>query len=429
MRIVYLCHFSNQIVREHLSLKKWKMRNSVFRLLKHSIQTHADYAVWNTDFISEFEKYPDLEFHIVSPHNGMKKSIQSFNVKGINYHFFKDDGNLLYDYMSAKLNSKEKTNYRSNRQKIKKIIDSIQPDLVVLCGSECTPFAIGVLDVVNTPIYVFLQSCANLKKYIDAGIGSDYNRSIERAIFRKAKYFGTRVAEFYEKYKEINNDALCLSIAFPTHQPVIHNIRKEYDFVFFGRVVKNKGIEDVIKALALVSKKYPETKLNIIGQCSPDYRAILENMIHDYSLGSNVVFSPYYEKMDDMYRQVQKSHYAVLPGITAPLNSTVRESMFMRMPTIVYNNNAIEKINTGMQCLFAARMKDHEDLALKMSFCMGNPNEAMKIADNAFIYAQENLSNKQIGEKIVENIKAIINYTQKGTPIPEDLLFQEIKSV
>ena len=133
--------------------------------------------------------------------------------------------------------------------------------------------------------------------------------------------------------------------------------------------------------------------------------------------------------MDDMYRQVQKSHYAVLPGITAPLNSTVRESMFMRMPTIVYNNDAIQKINTDMHCLFAAKMEDYEDLALKMVFCLDNPLEALKSANNAFDYAQKNLSNNQIGKTVVANINAIINYTQKGTPIPEDLLYQEIKNI
>lgn len=430
MKIVYLCHFSNSMVRQSLDLKDWKLRNRVLTMLRHDPQRQTDYAIWNTDFISEFEKHHDIEFHIVSPHNGMKKAIQYFMINGIYYHFYKDDGNLLTDFLRAKLRVNERTEYKKNRKIIKKIISNIQPNLIVLCGAECTPFAISILDVENIPTYVLLQTCANLQKYIDAGgIVSNYGREIERRIFEKSKFFGTIVKEYYRKYIEINPHAICLPIRFPSHQPSIHNVNKIYDFVFFGRIVANKGIEEVIKALSIVLITHPKARLNIIGTCLPDYKAMLLNMIQKYGIIDNVEFSTYFEKIDDLYYQVQKSRFAVLPGITAPLNSTVRESMFMRMPTIVFENDTIANINANNQCLLTAEMLNTNDLATKMLYAIEHPQEVDRIADNAYHYAQSHLSNTKIGNIIVANMKAIVHFYEDEVPILDDMLYDEKESV
>lgn len=425
MKIAYLCHFSNYSVRNRLLLKTWSTRNHIFRLLKHPKQHHADYAVWNTDFIKEFEKNNQHEFHVISPHSGMKKRIQEFAHNGIYYHFFKDDGSLLYDFVFAKLKLGQRTNYKTNRERISMIIDKINPDIVVLCGAECTPFAIAVLDINKIPVYTLLQTCANLKKYIDAGIGTDYDRSIERAIFKKAMYFGTIEKQFYEKYKEINENAICLPVRFPTHNPSIINVKKEYTFVFFGRVVANKGIEDLLSALAIVVKKYDNVRLNVIGSCSPEYRAVLDKKIADLGLQDNVVYSPYYCNMDDMYMQVQKAQIAVLPGITASMNSTVRESMFMKIPTIVYETNACNLANKERQCLIIAQMNNIEDLASKMFYCLEHPDKLKVIVNNAYDYANTHFSNEHIGDKLIKNIIAIVNYNNYHTPIPRSLLYNE----
>lgn len=425
MKIAYLCHFSNSTVRDNLLLKTWSTRNLIFRLLNHPKQCHADYAVWNTDFITEFEKKMQYEFHIISPHSGMKKRIQEFAHNGIFYHFFKDDGSLLYDFVFAKLKLGQRTNYRTNRERISKIIDKINPDILVLCGAECTPFAIAVLDIKRIPVYALLQTCANLKKYIDAGIGSEYDRSIERAIFKKVMYFGTIEKQFYDKYKEINENAICLPVRFPTHNPSIINVKKENTFAFFGRVVANKGIEDLLSALAIVVKKYDNVRLNIIGSCSSEYRSVLDKMIAELGLYDNVVYSPYYCNMDDMYMQVQKAQIAVLPGITASMNSTVRESMFMKIPTIVYETNACNLANKQKQCLIIAQMNDVEDLATKMIYCLEHPDELEVIVNNAYEYANTNFSNEQIGDKLINNITAIVNYNNNYTPIPSNLLYNE----
>lgn len=429
MRILYLCHFSNKIVRNHLILKRWKLRNFIFKLLHHPIQKHVDYAVWNTDFFAEFERFHNEEFHILSPHNGMKKAFQSFELNEINYHFFKDDGNLLSDWLKAKLRIGEKTNYISNRKKIARIIKVVEPDLIILCGAECTPFAISALDVKKVPIYVLLQTVANLQKYIDAGIGSDYERLIERMIFQKSQFFGTIERQFFEKYKEINDDALCLPVRFPTHNPCIYEERKLFEFVFFGRVVVNKGIEDVLRALAIVVKKHSSANLNIIGSCAPDYKEKLNTIIEDLELTDRVVFSPFFSDMDDMYRQVQKSTIAVLPGITASMNSTVREAMFMKIPTIVYETSACSIVNEKKPCLLIAKMKDVDDLAKKMCYCLDNPGIIRNIANNAHEYASTIFSNSQIGDRLIANCEAIYQYSKNNVPVPKELLFNESESV
>ena len=127
--------------------------------------------------------------------------------------------------------------------------------------------------------------------------------------------------------------------------------------------------------------------------------------------------------MDDMYREVQKARVVVVPGITAMLNSTVREAMLMKKPVVLYETEATIKINREKQCLIVAKMKDIEDLSNKMLLAIENTELANEVALNGFEYAKSHYSNNKIGLKLANNIKSIVDFEKKQTPIPEDLIW------
>lgn len=412
MKIVFLSHFSNPTIRRFLNLEEYKIFNFIRRIVnKKPINSYDDFAIWVSDYISEFEKYSEHEFHIVAPHIGMKKRYQEFLVNGINYHFFKCDGGYIQNVINSRFLLNEKNDYSLNRKRIKSIFEKINPDIIILCGAENPHYATSVLDINNIPIYVILQTLLNDPKRIEMGVGSEYRRRIEKKIFSHAGYFST-ISENEAKYiKECNESAKIFAVKFPTHRPdVALPYKKDYDFVFFARqITKNKGIEDLLLALAKVFKSYENVKCNIIGRIKDDYKEYLQNLIDTHGLQDNIHFSGYYEQIEDTYKNVVKSSVVVIPGITAALNSTVRESMLMGLPTICFESSATLDINKEKQCLLLAEMSDVDDLANKMLFTLENEEQTKQIALNGKEYADREFGNKSIVEKLLNNCKLISN--------------------
>lgn len=409
--IAFLCHFSNAIIRERLNLKNLSLRR--FFLSKKGITSvYDDFAIWVSDYISEFEKHPEIEFHIVSPHFGLKKKNQSFALNGIHYHFFKYRCGFLYSCLNKLFHIEEKQRFRQNRKKIRLIVNQIEPDLIVLCGAENPYYSIGVLDIKNKPIYVILQTLLNDQKRINMGVGSSFRRKIEIEIFRHALYFCVSNEKAVAKIKEVNHKAVILPAGFPTHRTyIVLPKKKEYDFVFFARgVTKYKGIEDLLQAFSIVKKSHSKINLCIIGICAKEYKKHLNSVMEQLAIKDNVHFAGYYENLTDVFVNVAKAKVVVVPGITAGLNSTVRESMIMGMPTICYETPATQQINREETCLLTAPMNDVKALAYQMQISLEHPSQIEQIAANGKVYADREFSNEAIVNRMIKNIVKILKY-------------------
>lgn len=428
MRIVYLCHLSNAMVRSHLHLKTYRMRDLVLSLMgRHSKTEYADFAIWNTDMATEFEKLQEHEFHIVAPHIGMKKDIEHFVANGVNYHFYKCNGSLVKDVIYSKLHLDRRFHYRRFRSKIKTIIEGIHPDIVVVCGAEQPYFSSGIFDIKSCPIYVLLQTVVSnpqLKGYLKGG---DEMAAMEEAVYRKINYVGTG-RKYLQLFRQYNSEAFCLPFSFPSHQPLmVNDVNKIYDFVFFASVItKNKGVEDVILAYNQVFAKHPAVTLNICGRLTADYQSHLEGLIDSNAMANQkVVFTGYFPSIDEKYKHIQKSRIVVVPGISAALNSTVRESMLMSLPTVVYETPSTIKINAESQAVISAKMENVDDLADKMEYLLCHPDIAQQIASQGKKYADKTWDNSVVVKRMMDNIEAIMQHYYNQQPIPKELLLEE----
>lgn len=412
IKVAFVCHFSNSQIREFLPLKNWKVRNLVLRLLGHSPWHHGDVAIWVDDFVNMFKEHSDeIELHTISPHHGLKRKYAEFCKDGVYYHFYKTDGNLIEDLISAKTKRKERNNYKIDSIRSSQIIKRINPDIICLCGAENPDYGSFIFRIKDIPVYLIPQTFLNDPKRIEMHVASDYRVQFEKEVYKRINYLSSTKEAIQAFAKSCNPIIQFYPIPFPSHQPPVFPIKnKEYDFVFYAKVVmKNKGIEDVLRALALVVKSYPKAKLNVIGGCETSYKQKLMELVREEGVERNVNFSGQYDLIEDVYKNVQKGKVVVIPGITAALNSTVRESMFMGMPVIVYSSARAEEINEKKQCLFIAKMEDVTDLANKMILSLNDSYLTSEIANNARQYAEDEFGNSKIGSLLVKNIKTIVN--------------------
>ena len=176
IKLLMICHFSDDKIRSHLSLKK-----------NHKI---ADYAVWITNQINGYEKRNDIELHIVSPHKGMQKRRQEFAINGIHYYFFRSDP-FIGQFIEKAINylcyyiSKGFINiileeirgiyrlvyYYPQKIYVKALVKRIKPDIIHLNGAENPYYSSTILGLMyfNIPICVLIQGVISDPQYLQYG--------------------------------------------------------------------------------------------------------------------------------------------------------------------------------------------------------------------------------------------------------------------
>lgn len=405
-QIVLLACFSNEEIRKHLSLG-YSWFNVFFRyILKKPGIANRDLSPWISDYIKVFETLSEYEFHIISMHSGMEKQFQRFSINGINYHFINRELPLLIRLYDKVTDYLKRSEYRRFRKKIVSIVEDIHPDLFILSGAENIDYSIASL-YVNTPQLIILQTLLNSKKRLSYGVGNPFRREMEKIILKNGDFFAVSEKEEETFIRELNPNALFFPFVYPTSQPPLFpSERKEYDFIFFAGVLsKFKGTSDVIYAFGKVIKKYTSATLAIIGDCPEKYKSELEKGIESTKAKRNIIMLGSFQSHQEMFKYVQKAKYAVLPGITAPLNTTVRESMLLGMPTIVYGNEVTATINSNTTCIVEAIMESVDDLSEKMIFALENESKMTEIGQCGKKYADSHFSPQAVGN----NLKHIIN--------------------
>ena len=144
LKVVWICHFSNENIRSKLPLSKRK--------------TYADFAPWVNNLIKEFEKLDNIDLHIIAPHRGLLKPVVSFKSNGINYHFFKPDAPIIHKMIPQKFYINDNFRYHANRFFIKRFVRKIQPDIINIIGAENPYYSISALDIKNIPVYLSCQT-------------------------------------------------------------------------------------------------------------------------------------------------------------------------------------------------------------------------------------------------------------------------------
>lgn len=100
--------------------------------------------------------------------------------------------------------------------------------------------------------------------------------------------------------------------------------------LFIGRIMKSKGIEELLKATEIVKSKYSNVEIDIVGGIEEDY----ENQIIEFV---NKGYVNYYGQQNDVRPFIKKSHAIILPSYHEGLANVLLESAATGRPIIASN--------------------------------------------------------------------------------------------
>ena len=124
------------------------------------------------------------------------------------------------------------------------------------------------------------------------------------------------------------------------------NVKKEFTFLFVGRIVRDKGMNELMAAFDMLSKKYPQARLVLVGPyedsldpVSDETRRIIKDNPAIEAVGT--------KRGDDLLACYAAADCFVFPSYREGFPNTVLEAGAMGLPCIVTDINGSREIITN----------------------------------------------------------------------------------
>ena len=116
-----------------------------------------------------------------------------------------------------------------------------------------------------------------------------------------------------------------------------------FRFVFVGRIVGDKGINELVEAFVRLNKEFPSTMLSLVGKYEAELDPLQPEIIKAIEENSNIeACGPRYG--DDLLVDYMKSDCFVMPSYREGFPNTVMEAGAMGLPSVVTDINGSREI-------------------------------------------------------------------------------------
>lgn len=389
MKVIWLCSFENDEVAQLAGFKSGTLCSP-----------------WINELISLFRNKNDINLSIIAP-NYFNNKYQYFKLNNIDLHLFK-----YRPFFLPKRAYNLNYNFNLTQKSVGKIIERIKPDLIHLHGSENPLYSTGVIPLIKKyPVLVTIQGfiCLSskpsnfIKQYIR------WNRiRIEKVINSKASFFTIASDDVLNTLNTFNSNAKIYRDHYPTTKPEILATdfpNKTYDIVYYARISKDKGIEDLLDALRIIRNSRPTIKAIIIGNGNETYIKYIQEKIIEFNLTENIAYVGFLPLQQDVYKLATQSRLYVLPTHFDGLPGSLREAMFMKLPVVAYAVGGIPSFNFEKECITLVEKRNIIELVEKIKLVLDDTERTNRLVENAY----ELITNKYDNNKIYKNILSIYN--------------------
>lgn len=137
----------------------------------------------------------------------------------------------------------------------------------------------------------------------------------------------------------------------------------DFTFIFIGRLVKDKGIEELVSAFATLSKKYTQLKLLLVGPQEPELDPLSLSCLQEIENNPAIISVGY---QNDVRPYLTISKALVFPSYREGFPNVPMQAGCFDLPTIATNINGCNEIIVEGKNGFLIPVKDTEALQRAM---------------------------------------------------------------
>lgn len=411
IRVVWVCKLSNPQIRQNLKFSQWTLW-AIYRKITKQIN-YYDYAAWNTNAIREFEKFKDIELHVISPHLGIT-GIQHFYLNGVRYHIFQSEDDDMLSHIHSRITKKIKTSYSQNTKVILDIISQIHPDIIHYMGAEMPMYSESALSVSSgTPLLVSLQTLMCdpdfFKNYPISKEEYEYRKNVEVAIINKVDYIASKVMRFRQIINQQFGEKRYLDMRLAVGNSIndSYNSPKQYDFVYFAASI-SKAIDYALEAFARAKRKHKDITLHVVGGYDSALMTSITKQMDNLGISNNVDFTGKLPAFDDVIAEIRKARFALLPLKIDLVSGTIREAMANGLPVVTTITPSTPKFNENRESVLLSEKGDFDKMAENMCLLIEDESFSENLKNNALITIEKLHDNQSAMEEWRKNYFEIL---------------------
>ncbi|GAB1793261.1 glycosyltransferase family 4 protein [Priestia megaterium] len=172
-------------------------------------------------------------------------------------------------------------------------------------------------------------------------------------------------------------------------------------FLFIGRILKDKGVIEYIKAAETVKERYPEARIQILGSFDTNPTAIKEEYIYKYV---NEGLIEYLGSTNDVRPYLEKCQVFVLPSYHEGTSKSMLEAMATGRPIITTDAPGCREpvINEGNG--FLVPVSNVEKLAEKMIWMIEHQDKVEEMGRESLKICREKYDVKKVNDVILKTM-------------------------
>ncbi len=198
----------------------------------------------------------------------------------------------------------------------------------------------------------------------------------------------------------------CIAINCPVSSKPLKTLPKKEKvptFIFVSRVVKMKGIEDVVRAFFYILREFKDARLWIVGDGEEKYVEELKETMRSYSISTKVKF---FGRVDDNKKLelMQKAHLLLHASIKEGWGLVVIEAASQGTPSVVYNvaglRDSVKNEKTGI----VLEENNAKEMAREVAALIKNKKKYQSFQKNGILWVK-NLTWEKATKESFELIK------------------------
>lgn len=297
---------------------------------------------------------------------------------------------------------------------LSKKIKKISPDLVfsyfskpVIFGTLAAkiakvPRVIGMLEGLG---YAFteqpegLSKKAKLIKSIQVLLYKIALPQLDKIIFLNPDDPKDLLESYHIKVKQVHIlGGIGLDLDEYNYQP-IETVVSPFNFLFIGRMLKEKGIHDFIAAAKIVKQNYPNVQFNVLGAIDSSNLGALQQSELDRLISLNIINYP--GQVDNVQKWIAASHVFVLPSYREGVPRSTQEAMAIGRAIITTDvPGCRETVVDGVNGFLVEKWSP-QTLAEKMIYFIEHPEDIKKMGYESYKIAQDKFDAHKVNKRLI----------------------------
>ncbi|HBV04396.1 MAG TPA: glycosyltransferase family 1 protein [Staphylococcus sp.] len=203
-------------------------------------------------------------------------------------------------------------------------------------------------------------------------------------VFGNGSSNGLNLKEYSKNNNKIEND-------------ILKKLNGQFVIGYLGRLVKDKGIEDLVKAFKIIEKKYSNVKLLVIGSIE-DGDSISKNDLTFILENKNVVYKNHVDNPVNYYNNMD---VFIFPTYREGFGNVSIEAQALGIPTITYNVTGAKDTVINNETGFIVEPGDYVKIAEKIELLLINEKLKARMGTKGEEWVNNNFSNEIIWEKMM----------------------------